>query len=325
MSGKPIGLLEKVGKVIAHELRDGDVVSVNTWSSSSTVALAAHEVSGRDDAELVGVLDAVASGGATDLEGGLSMGYELVARNYSDDRINRVVLVSDGGANLGVTSEELIGDRAGDEDAVGIYLVGVGVGNSSTYNDFLMDRVTDLGKGASVFVADSGDAEDFFGDRFVELMDVAARNVEVAVELPGGFEVVRTTAEEVSEDRSEVPPQHLAPSTSMVSHHVLEHCDPDSLPSDAELSVTVTWQDPWTLEADQLTATATLEDLLATPASASFLKGTAVMAYAEALRAEQQGREGDHVADAVERIDAARDVLPDDAELDEMCSVQKRL
>lgn len=244
-----------------------------------------------------------------------------MARSTPSSRVRSSTLV----LTVGVTSEELIGDRAGDEDAVGIYLVGVGVGNTSTYNDFLMDRVTDLGKGASVFVADSGDAEDFFGDRFVELMDVAARNVEVAVELPGGFEVVHTTAEEVSEDRSDVPPQHLAPSTSMVSHHVLEHCDPESLASDAEISVTVSWQDPWTLEADRLTTTATLETLLATPASGSLLKATAVMAYAEALREEQQHRAGDHVATALEHVDAAQAALPDDDELGELRAVLERL
>ncbi|MCP4807547.1 MAG: VWA domain-containing protein, partial [Proteobacteria bacterium] len=325
MGGEPIDLLREVSLEIAGQLQEGDVVSVNEWSSSSSVVLREHEVSGPDDADLVDVLSELESGGGTDLAGGLSVGFDLAAQQYSDDRINRVVLVSDGGANLGVTSEELIGEMAGDENAVGIYLVGVGVGDATSYDDQLMDEVTDLGKGASVFVADSGDVEAFFDDRFLELMDVAARNVEVAVELPGGFEIVRTSAEAVSTERSEVPPQHLAPGASMVTHSLLEHCDADALALDEQVAVTVSWQDPWTLESHMLSYDATLEELMAIPASASLTKGAAIIAYADALRELRATSSRELLGEALDRIGTAESDNPGDAELAEMRAILEAL
>lgn len=55
-------------------------------------------------------------------------------------------------------------------------MVGVGVGSADTYNDTLMDQVTDAGKGASVFVPDADEAWRMFDERFLETLLVAARD-----------------------------------------------------------------------------------------------------------------------------------------------------
>ena len=109
-----------------------------------------------------------------------------------------MVLVSDGGANVGVTEADLIGAEAGAYDEDGTYLVGVGVGDLGTYNDTLMDTVTDLGRGAALFVGSTDEAWRMLDERFDEVMDVAVRDVEVRLDLPPGFEIVRTSAEAVS-------------------------------------------------------------------------------------------------------------------------------
>ena len=69
---------------------------------------------------------------------------------------HRVVLISDGGANAGVTDLDLIASEASDSDGEGTYLLGVGVGSPGVYKHELMDAVTDAGKGAYVFI----DSED---------------------------------------------------------------------------------------------------------------------------------------------------------------------
>ena len=81
------------------------------------------------------------------------MAYAEAVAMYGEDRLNRVILLSDGGANVGVTEETLIGEHADDAESEGIYLVGVGMDEvGGAYDDALMDAVTALsGSGPAYF------------------------------------------------------------------------------------------------------------------------------------------------------------------------------
>jgi Ca-activated chloride channel family protein len=323
MDGGPLRTAGDVGRAIASSLREDDVVSLVTWSDDQDVLLEAHTVSGPDDAAILGALDGLASGGSTNLSAGLATGYRLLDEHFSDDRVNRLVLISDGGANVGVTDEDLIGRRAGREDEGGIYLVGVGVGTATTYQDLLMDVVTDLGKGASVFVPDAAEAERMFGERYASTVGVAARDVQIRLDLPPGFSVVRTSAEEISTDPEEVRPQHVSPGDAVVLHQTLaSSCvDPDeALP----IGVTVTWLDAVTFDPREASASATLGELLARD-HRLLRKGAAVVACADALRAARDGDGDEEVALALDALDAARALAGDDPDLDELDEVLAEL
>ena len=102
---------------------------------------------------------------------------------------------------------------------VGQILAGylIGVGDPSTYSDLLMDRVTDVGRGASVFIPHA----DEFRGRFIETMSVAARDVQIRYDLPVGLYIVRFSGEAFSTDPREIEPQHVAPSDAVVLHQQL--------------------------------------------------------------------------------------------------------
>ncbi|MEM6996716.1 MAG: VWA domain-containing protein, partial [Myxococcota bacterium] len=211
MQGHAMDMLKESCRVIAASLHEGDKVSMVTWSASNSTVLGGYSVTGANDETVLGKCNELEAGGGTDLHGGLVSGYALAEETFQEGITNRIVLISDGGANAGVTDVEIIGEHAGGNDADGIYMVGVGVGDATTYNDDLMDVVTDAGKGASVFINDAAEAQKIFGDGFVRTMGVAARDVQVRLDMPPGFEVVRFSGEEISEDPAEVEPQHLAP------------------------------------------------------------------------------------------------------------------
>ena len=325
MSGTPMNLLREVGYQIAGSLRAGDVVSIVEWDTEDQVVLGYHEVSGPDDAVLVAAIEGLQSGGGTDLAGGLDAAYELAEAGFTTSRINRVVLVSDGGANVGVTSSDLIGRYAGSQDEEGVYLVGVGVGLSSTYKDELMDTVTDLGKGAAVFIGDTDEAEKIFGpDGFVNTMDVAARNVQVQLDLPPGFEIKRTSAEEVSSNPRRVEPQHLAPNDSMVFFQELWTCDPEALTAETEIRVTATWTDPVTFEERSASTSSTLGDLVGAD-NRMLHKGRAVFLYAEAIKAVRAGYGDAAVLAALAAVARAEASNPGDADLAEIRTVLEAL
>ena len=323
MSGMPMGLQQETCRVIASSLRAGDIVSLVGWDTANAVKLAGHEITGANDPTLVSACDGLSAGGGTDLHGGLVTGYDLAQQHYDETRINRIVLMSDGGANAGVTDEELIGQHAGSQDQDGIYMVGVGVGEGG-YNDALMDHVTDIGKGASVFIDSAEEAQKVFGDRFVSTMAVAARDVQVQLDMPPGFEIVKFSGEEFSAVPEEIEPQHIAPNDTMVFHQTIATCAPELAGEDAEITVTARFRDAITFEAQEVTQTVTFGELLG-EVDPQLLKGAAVFAYADGLQQFRDNEDLGALSLASDAIDRAEEVLPGDPDLAEMRAVLQAL
>lgn len=182
MGGVPIERSRAAVKAIAASLKTGDIVSAVTWNDQNTVALDSYEVSGPSDPIVLALADAMQADGSTNLNAGLTLGYQIAQKNFVAEHLNRVVSISDGQANTGVTDENIIAQGASLNDGDGIYLVGVGVGDG--VNDTLMDTVTDKGRGAYVYLDTIEEAAKMFTARFDETMDVAARAVQVRLDLP---------------------------------------------------------------------------------------------------------------------------------------------
>lgn len=282
MSGEPLDLLKASMKAAAGSLRAGDVVSVVTWDSAQSVELAGHMVAGPDDETLMKVIDGLEAGGSTDLHGGLVTAYDLAQQHFSQDRINRVVLISDGGANTGETDEQIIAEAAGDEDGEGIYLIGVGVGTAAGYNDTLMDTVTDRGKGAYLFIDSPAEAARSFGPQFLQNVEVAARDVQMQLTLPWYFGIKEFHGEEYSKDPAEVEPQHLAPNDAMSYHQTIQSCDPRQIITTDTIKAKATFEDPITRAALTSEVEVAIGDVVEADATQLY-KADVAVAYAQAL------------------------------------------
>jgi Ca-activated chloride channel homolog len=303
MSGSPIELEAETVRAVAASLRQGDIVSAVTWNTDNAVVLDGRRVEGPNDTAIMELADGMAAGGGTDLHGGLVAGYRLAERHFGGDRINRMMLISDGGANVGETDENLIGEKADDENKEGIYLVGVGVGTG--LNDTLMNVVTDAGNGAYVYIDDTDEAHKIFGSRFAETMDVAARAVQVKVTLPWYFQMYKFHGEQYSGDPKKVKPQHLAPGDSMVFHQVLRACDASEVTGDAPMEFSATWIDPFDYALKKTTVTTTIDELLS-GRNEEIRRGRAIVAYAEALKLVADQRSPN---ERVETVDSALAVV----------------
>jgi len=286
MSGVPIMLLRYVCTAIASQLREGDLVSIVTWNSSQAIVLDSLVVSGPDDPELLETIWSLATGGSTDLHGGLVTSYALAEDNFIEDGLNRVVLISDGGANTGVTDENVIAEAAAGAESEAVYLVGVGVGSSATgCNDNLMDTVTDLGKGASLFVDSFAEAYRMFGDeeRFLSNMELAALDVQVEITLPPTFEMYEFFGEEYSEDPEEVEPQHVAPNESLVIQQMIRTSTPYEVDyEDTVIALNVTYTDAQTGATGETYLTSSFMEMLNSPCE-ELRKGDGAVVFAQAL------------------------------------------
>jgi Ca-activated chloride channel family protein len=302
---------------IAGSLLPGDVVSLVSFSDEAAVILDSHFVTATDDSVLVAACNGLEAYGQTNLHEGLQTAYELAQANFAEIVINRVILLSDGGANLDVTDEELIAELADDAEGEAIYLLGVGLGDPWNYNDQLMDAVTEAGRGAYIFVDSAEEADEMFGDRFLSNIEIAAREVQVELTLPPTFEMVDFYGEDYSTEAADVEPQHLAMNDAMIFQQVVESCEPDVVDDEDLVHVVASFKHPLTLEPLTAELTTTLGELLGGD-TAMLVKGHAIVAYAEALK---QLRDMDDTAavDLIDEtltiVDSALEILPADQDL----------
>ncbi len=316
MGGEGIASARAVIEAVASQLRTGDIVSVVTWSTEKTWPLDSHEVSGPNDEALLAASAGLVADGGTDLNLGLTRAYAQAFASYDEGRINRVLLITDGGANVGVTDAELIASAAEDSEQEGIYLVGVGAGQG--FNDPLLTTVTDLGKGAYVYIDTPAEAEAMFtGYRLLANLEVAARDVQLVMTLPPRFVMTEFHGEGDVKVPEAIEPQHLSPNDSMIFHLELDECGAEGDPT---FLFEVTYVDPITREARSVMEEWTLQGLLAEPAP-RLAKASAIVAYAEALGAVQelpQNLRYDYLAGVYEEVAAVAADQPEDADLAEV-------
>lgn len=304
-------------RAAAKALRAGDKVSIVAWGTSAKVKLHGHIVTGPSDPVLLSHVDSLqANGGGTDLYAALEAGYTVAAVHADPNRIDRVVLMSDGGANLGETENALIAEHASRGDREGIYLVGAMMG--TLVFDTMMDDITEAGRGASVFIDTLSEAEKVFNTDFISTMDVAARDVQIRLGLPGSFEVLTFSGEGISADDDNDDPQHLAPNDSMVLYQTLKVCAPEAINAETEIDLTVRWENPHTLERLEKSISLNVQDALNANPSMIY-KGRALYTTADRLKAwkwaTSQLHADQHLEVASEAVADALARLPGDADL----------
>jgi len=172
-----LGLVKRSLDLLLGELRPDDRVGLVTYGSRGRVVL-------RPTRDLEAIRDAVAAlrpEGSTNAEEGLRLAYDLAGEFYRPGASNRLILCSDGVANVGATGPESILERIGREARRGIELttVGFGMGN---YNDALMEQLADQGDGRYHYVDTLDEARRIFVDELAGTLETIARDAKVQVE-----------------------------------------------------------------------------------------------------------------------------------------------
>jgi Ca-activated chloride channel family protein len=109
------------------------------------------------------------------------MGYELAAQHFTAGASNRVILCSDGVANVGATGPDEIRQAIRDYTAQGIYLTTVGFGMGD-YNDYLMEQLADDGNGNYAYVDTLDAARRIFVENLTGTLQVIAKDAKIQVD-----------------------------------------------------------------------------------------------------------------------------------------------
>ncbi len=135
---------------------------------------------GDPEALLNRLLELVPEGG-TNLEAALELAYETAGKHSVPGGNNRVVLLTDGAANLGDVNPEHLRARVEGFRKRGVALDCFGIGWEG-YNDTLLEQLSRNGDGRYGFVNDVRDADTGFARRLAGALQVAASDVKVQVE-----------------------------------------------------------------------------------------------------------------------------------------------
>jgi Ca-activated chloride channel family protein len=177
MAGEKLAAARDAAAMLIRRLHPDDMVSVVAYDDEVTTV--AEPATGETQAGLPGLVLGIEAGGSTNLSGGWLRGRELVARGKREDGVNRVILMTDGLANVGITSPAQLLGLCRTACAAGITTTTIGFG--ADYDEKLLRGMADAGGANTWYIERPDQAAEVFGEELEGLLTLCAQTVAVEV------------------------------------------------------------------------------------------------------------------------------------------------
>ncbi len=187
MSGDRIVNARQGAMEAIRRLGRDDVFSVVVYDSQVRTLIPAGRLTDIDRVERI--ISGIMAGGTTNIYGGLEAGFAELDKHFNRRYLNRMILLSDGLANVGPTSPQAFAELGRSFSGKGVVVSTVGLGLD--YNERLMADLAQAGEGNTYFVRDGESLPKIFREEIGHLVSTVARNVIIRIEIPEGVEVER--------------------------------------------------------------------------------------------------------------------------------------
>jgi len=187
MDGEKLEYVKKAAAHVVDLLSEKDRVAVVIYDDTVELIVPSTFMTDANKKEAKRQIASIRSGGSTFLFGGWLKGCEQVAEAATDKTFNRTLLLTDGLANVGVTS---IGELS--EHAQGLFRRGVSTscfGVGLGYDEHLLEAMASNGGGNFHFLETINAIPLVFEREFLELISVSMRDTEVSLQIPGDVKV----------------------------------------------------------------------------------------------------------------------------------------
>jgi Mg-chelatase subunit ChlD len=174
-----VQIIREALRVLAAQLQPEDKLSVITFAR--TARLWVDGAPGDQAAQVAERVGGLTPQGGTNLEEAMKLAYETARRHYLERGINRVVLLTDGAANLGEVEPGALKREVEAHRKQGIALDCFGIGWEG-YNDDLLETLARNGDGRYGFLNTPEEAATGFAGQLAGALKVAAADVKVQVE-----------------------------------------------------------------------------------------------------------------------------------------------
>jgi Ca-activated chloride channel family protein len=174
-----LDLAKRSLRILTNNLKDGDTVSLVTYAGSSRVVLPPTGLARKG--EILAAIEELRSGGSTAMGSGIDLAYQQAMLGLKPGSISRVIVCSDGDANVGAHTHadllKLIAGRA--KEGVTLSTIGFGIGN---YKDELMEQLANKGNGNNYYIDSLSAAKKVFQDQLGSTLEVVAKDVKLQVD-----------------------------------------------------------------------------------------------------------------------------------------------
>src|SRR6185437_1902506 len=149
--------------------------------------------------EIFEAIDRLRAEGSTGMASGIDIAYAQAMADLSPDAISRVIVCTDGDANVGPHTHDEILDiiKSRAKQGVTLSTIGFGMGN---YKDELMEQLADKGNGNNYYIDSEAAAQKVFGEQINATLEVVAKDVKLQVDFDPSL-VVRYRLVGRSEER----------------------------------------------------------------------------------------------------------------------------
>jgi Mg-chelatase subunit ChlD len=172
---------------LVNQLRETDTLSIVVFDSEAEVLRPAREVGDRE--EVRRLIRRIEPGSSTNIHAGLMLGYKEALKNYKREATNRVILLTDGIANQGVTNPSQIARDSLSFNDRGVDLSTIGVGLD--LNKDLLRDLAKSGRGLFHFVADAQDIDKVFLKEVQSLVAPVATEPNLEIVYGPGLELAQ--------------------------------------------------------------------------------------------------------------------------------------
>jgi Ca-activated chloride channel family protein len=177
MAGDKIDFTKQAAQFLVQHLGSRDVLSIVLYNDKVETLLPPEQVSNKD--RVSQLIDQIRVRGTTNLSGGWLEGCQHVRTRLSDTTLNRVILMSDGLANRGVTDAGMLVSMAKQKREEGVSTTTMGLGKD--FDEDLMMEMASAGGGAFYFIESPEVAPIIFQEELAGLLRVVGQNLTITI------------------------------------------------------------------------------------------------------------------------------------------------
>lgn len=302
-----LGLVKRSLTILLEQFREGDMIGIVVYGSTARVLLPHTGIENRE--YILEAINRLSPDGSTNAEAGLREGYKLALKNSRSGCINRLILCSDGVANVGQTGPDAILKEVSMyvDEGITLTTVGFGMGN---YNDVLMEQLANKGNGSYAYVDTIKEAKRVFVENLTGTLQFIAKDAKIQVEFNPetvsrfrllGYENRSLAHEDFRKDdvdAGEVGAGHSVTALYEIKLH--ENADGKLA------TVFIRHEDPDTLKVTEVNETFSTDQLQHTfeEATAEYQFVAAVAEFAEILKETYWAKEGSlaNVESTIEKV-----------------------
>lgn len=178
-SADKLELAQKSMNLIIDRLRPQDTLAVTYYAEGAGTRLAPTR--GTEKLKMRCAVASLYASGGTAGATGMTNAYDQAQANFARDRVNRILMFTDGDFNVGVTDNKRLEDYVADKRQTGIYLSVYGFGRGN-YQDARMQAIAQAGNGTAAYVDSLNEARRLFGPAFDKGAFPIADDVKIQVE-----------------------------------------------------------------------------------------------------------------------------------------------